>query len=65
MLIMLVVSSILVMSSTFGCDVSSRLGFQHPGVKKCSIVVDFWVPRCRKVPLGGQTTAEGKTGDHG
>ena len=32
----------LVLSSAFGCDWSSRLGFQHPGMKKCSIVVNFW-----------------------
>ena len=37
-----VVVSILVLSSTFDCDWSSRLGFEHPEVTKCCIVVKFW-----------------------
>ena len=33
-LVMLVVLSILVLSSTFDCDWSSRLGFERPGAKQ-------------------------------
>ena len=41
-LVMPLVLRVLVLSSTFGCDLSSRFGFEHPAVKKCCIVVNVW-----------------------